>query len=183
MIYRDLVPTWVVPMDKRDNDHPDCLICQLGVRDMVDELLKKGQTRLYIRQRLRYKFPKEYRVVRCIRSFDITYHQAHAISKEQRKVAVVARKDLMKERKTLAEVNEAVLGNIAKAIDLVTDLKPEELDTLKPKEKFDLFEKATKLLQGEKKLALEANKEKREESEWMSKLNELGSGDGSGNEG
>lgn len=87
---------------------------------------------------------------------------------------------LEKEQVSAEKVNEKIMGNIAMAIGLVSELDPEELNKLSPKEKFELFERATKLLQGEKKIALQANKENRESSEWMNKMNNLASGGNNG---
>lgn len=162
-----------------DKEH--CLICALGLQDEVNKWASKGKTAKEIKEKLSFKFKRAYELGKPKRIHIQNHIGSHGIGFNRYKIMKKAREALMKEKKSIAEVQASVMDNIARAIDLAENIPQSELDAMSVKDKLLLFDRMTKLLQGEKKIALAANRQKISQDKYIMELNEL-SALGSGKE-
>ena len=163
-------------------DKTHCLICALGFQDEVDRLAKKGKKPKEIKQRLSFKYKKAYSIGKP-RRIDILNHiGAHGMGFNRYSIMKKASEAIMKEKKSLAQVQESILDNISRSIDLTSNISQEELEKMSIKDKLLLFDRMTKLLQGEKKIAISANAQKHMQDKYIVELNELSALGSDGND-
>lgn len=149
-----------------------CKICALALQDEVDAYAKRGKTAKEIKQRLAYKFPEQYKVGK-IKRLDINNHVGHGVGFTHYKIMKKAKKMMDREKKSIAQVQAMVLDNIGRSLEAASRLTDGEINTLTVKEKLKYAIESTKLLQTEKKIALDAHKQKFQEDAFISELNEL----------
>ena len=175
--------TTLVDSLKQGKNRDHCIVCLYGFHKVVDDLLLKGVTKVKIASVIKSMITKneEYSSLRGVfvpRAYDVNYHMrvCSEIGRSDRLLAQKARRMLKKQKATISEVNEMVMEHIARSIGLSSSIKDEELEKLSPKEKMVFATEATKLLQTEKRIALEARKNNLEEVKFLSDVGALASG-------
>lgn len=166
-----------IPVKEEDKGpyKENCLICQLGLHESVNECLRKGMDAKQIKAYLRHKHYVVYRNAK-IKRVHLMHHLGHSgVGIANFKLAKKARRDIKKGYKSIDDVQSMVMNNIGKVIGLADAIPEEELEKMTVKEKLLMAERFMKLLQGEKKIAMDAKKTSMDEVKFLRDIGSLAS--------
>jgi hypothetical protein len=158
-----------------------CVICLYGLQNQVLELEKNGHTRKRIISLLKAymtrKHPELKEAVKLYASH-ISFHRRQCLREEKQNIAIVrkARRNLKMQKKTIAQVNEMVMDHIVKGLSIADGITQEQIDSMAVRDRMAIASEAAKLLQGEKKIVLEAQRNGMEKAKFLMETGKLASG-------
>lgn len=174
------IHTDLIAEDKKGPGKGLCLICEYGLQAEVDNSVLRGVVPKRILSMLKMKITKgnEFKGIVVPELRHIKFHliNCSSVKRNDRLMAKKARTALKKQTKSIEEINEMVMGHIAQSLSLSSTLSEEELNELTPLEKMKLATEATKLLQTEKKISLDAQKAGIDKARFLMESAKLASG-------
>ena len=158
-----------------------CVICLYGLQDKVLELEKSGHTKKKIVSLLKSYLTREHPNLKeniNLNTYNIGLHRRMCLGDELENIKIVrkARRDLKMQKKTISEVNEMVMDHIVKGLSIAEGITPEQIEAMPVKDRMSIANDAAKLLQGEKKIAMEAKRTNMEEAKFLQDVGKLASG-------
>lgn len=141
------------------------------MHDIVETEAKKGKNYLQIKQVIAHKCPEYYRLAK-IERVDIKKHLSHStIPLDQLRTVRRARKELMRQKKTAAEIQDGMMDSIGRILEIANSIKDSEIREMSPTQKVKIIETFSKLFQTDKKIAIDASKAKRDEFKFLEEMN------------